>query len=53
MKSERGSAMIVVVTFTIILTMLVIATSLRLGQLQRELQRIDHLQQKKFQVPKP
>ena len=53
MKSERGSAMIVVVTFTIILTMLVVANSIRLGQLQQELQHIDHLQQKKFQTLKP
>ena len=53
MKSERGSAMIVVVTFTIILTMLVVANGIRLGQLHQELQHIDHLQQHKFQSPKP
>jgi len=53
MKNERGSAMIVVVTFILILTLLIVTNNIRLGQLRQELQRIDHLQQKKFQSPKP
>jgi type II secretory pathway component PulK len=48
MKNERGSAMIVVLTLIILITTLVVANSFVLGQLGRELKRIDHEQQKKF-----
>lgn len=53
MKNERGSAMIVVLTLTVLIAVLVVANSFVLGQLGRELKRIDHNQQKKFQHATP
>ena len=48
MKHERGSAMIVVLTLTILITTLIVTNSFVLSQLRRELKRIDGEQQKKF-----
>ena len=48
MKNERGSAMLVVLTLIILITTLVVANSFVLGQLGRELKRIDREEQKKF-----
>jgi len=48
MKNERGSAMLVVLTLTILVAMLVVVNSFELGRLSRELKLIDHQQQKKF-----
>jgi type II secretory pathway component PulK len=48
MKNERGSAMIVVLTLTILVATLVVINSFELHRLSRELKRIDHQQQKKF-----
>ncbi|HUE16638.1 MAG TPA: hypothetical protein VMR25_20860, partial [Planctomycetaceae bacterium] len=48
MKNERGSAMIVVLTLTILIAILVVANSFELSRLRRELKRIDLEQQKKF-----
>ena len=48
MKDERGSAMLVVLTLTILIATLVVVNSFELSQLRRELKRIDHEQQKKF-----
>jgi Flp pilus assembly pilin Flp len=53
MKNERGSAMIVVLTLTVLIAVLIVANSFVLGQLGRELKRIDHNQQKKFQRATP
>jgi Tfp pilus assembly protein PilX len=53
MRNERGSAMIVVLTFTILVTALVVANSFVLGGLSKELKRIDRDQQKKFQHATP
>jgi Tfp pilus assembly protein PilX len=53
MRNERGSAMIVVMTFTILVTALIIANSFVLSGLSRELKRIDRDQQKKFQHSSP
>jgi type II secretory pathway component PulK len=53
MKSERGSAMIVVLTLTIVIATLIVANGFALSQLRTELKRIDHQQQQKFQPPKP
>jgi hypothetical protein len=53
MKSERGSAMLVVLTLTILVASLVVANSFALSGLSRELKRIDHDQQKKFQHSAP
>jgi hypothetical protein len=53
MKSERGSAMIVVLTLTILVAALIVANGFVLSQLRAELKRIDHQQQQKFQSPKP
>ena len=53
MKNERGSAMIVVLTLTILVAALVVANGFVLSQLRAELKRIDHQQQQKFQSPKP
>jgi Tfp pilus assembly protein PilX len=49
MKNERGTAMIVVLTFIILLTALIVANSFILSGLSKELKRIDRDQQKKFQ----
>jgi Tfp pilus assembly protein PilX len=48
MKNERGSAMIVVLTLTILIATLVVANSFELSRLRGELKRIDLEQQKKF-----
>ncbi len=48
MKNERGSAMLVVLTLTILVASLVVINTLVLSQLRTELKRIDHQQQKKF-----
>ena len=53
MRNERGSAMIVVMTFIILLTALVVANSFMLSTLSKELKRIDRDQQKKFQHATP
>jgi Tfp pilus assembly protein PilX len=53
MKNERGSAMLVVLTFMMIVVSLVIANSFVLVGLSRELKRIDRDQQKKFQHATP
>jgi heme exporter protein D len=53
MKNERGSAMIVVLTFTILVVALVVANSFVLSGLSKELKRIDRNQQKKFQHSSP
>ena len=53
MKSERGSAMIVVLTLTFLVVALIIANGFVLSQLRAELKRIDHQQQLKFHSPKP
>ena len=48
MKNERGSAMLVVLTLTILVATFVIINSFELGRLRRELKRIDQQEQKKF-----
>jgi Tfp pilus assembly protein PilX len=53
MKHERGSAMIVVMTFIVLLTALIVANSFTLSTLSKELKRIDRNQQKKFQHATP
>ena len=53
MKNERGSAMLVVLTLVILVAALAVANSFVLSHLGRELKRIDHQQQKKFQSAKP
>ncbi|MGD0058734.1 MAG: hypothetical protein ABSD58_04880 [Verrucomicrobiia bacterium] len=53
MKNERGSAMIVVMTFIILVTALIVANSFVLSGLRQELKRIDRDQQKKFQHTTP
>jgi Tfp pilus assembly protein PilX len=52
MKNERGSAMLVVLTLTILIATLVVVNSFELSRLRGELKRIDHEQQKKF-APAP
>jgi hypothetical protein len=52
MKSERGSAMLVVLTLTILVASLVVINTFVLSQLRTELKRIDHQQQKKFTAPR-
>ncbi len=53
MKNERGSAMLVVLTFTILVAALVVANSFVLSGLSKELKRIDRDQQRKFQRATP
>ena len=53
MKHERGSAMIVVLTLTILITTLIVTNSFVLSQLRQELKRIDGEQQKKFTPATP
>jgi Na+-transporting NADH:ubiquinone oxidoreductase subunit NqrC len=53
MRSERGSATIVVLTLMIILTTLVIVNSVTLAELRVELRRLDRQQQMKFTAPPP
>ena len=53
MKNERGTAMLVVLTFLIIIAALIAANSIVLSGLGKELKRIDRDQQKKFQIPAP
>ena len=53
MKSERGSAMLVVLTLTIVVAALIVTNGLVLSELRADLKRIDHQQQQKFQSPKP
>jgi len=48
MKNERGSAMLVVLTLTILVATLVVVNSFELSRLRTELKRIDQEQQKKF-----
>jgi hypothetical protein len=48
MKNERGSAMLIVLTLTILIASLVVVNSFELSRLRGELKRIDHQQQKKF-----
>ena len=52
MKNERGSAMLVVLTLTILVASLIVANSFVLSTLRRELKRIDRDQQKKFVQPR-
>ena len=49
MKNERGSAMLVVLTLTILIASLVVVNSFELRRLRGELKRIDQQQQKKFE----
>jgi len=51
MKSERGSATIVVLTLMIILMTLVAVNSVTLRALHSELLRLDRQQQLKFNTP--
>ena len=51
MRNERGSAMLVVLTLTILVSALIVANSFVLSGLHRELKRIDRDQQKKFTHP--
>jgi Tfp pilus assembly protein PilX len=53
MKNERGTAMVVVLTFMILIAALIAANSFVLSGLGRELKRIDRDQQKKFQHATP
>jgi len=53
MRNERGTAMIVVMTFIVLVAALVVANSFLLSGLSRELKRIDRDQQKKFQHTAP
>lgn len=53
MKTERGSAMIVVLTFIVLVTALIVANSFVLNGLRQELKRIDRDQQKKFHHASP
>jgi hypothetical protein len=53
MKTEHGSATLVVLTLLALLVSTVIVNSLALGQLRAELHRIERQQQKKFQVNAP
>ncbi len=48
MKNERGSAMLVVLTLTILIASLVVVNSFELSRLRTVLKRIDQQQQKKF-----
>ncbi len=52
MKNERGSAMLVVLTLTILVSSLIVINSFELGRLRRELRRIDQQEQKKFALGK-
>lgn len=49
MKSERGSAVLVVLTMLAVLTVLVAVNGSAVRQLGRELRRIDEQQQERFQ----
>ena len=53
MKNERGTAMVVVLSFLILITALIAANSFVLSGLGKELKRIDRDQQKKFQHATP
>ena len=53
MKNKRGTAMIVVLAFIVLVTALIVANSFTLSVLSRELKRIDRDQQKKFQHASP
>jgi len=53
MKNERGTAMVVVLTFMLLITALIAANAVVLSGLGRELKRIDRDQQKKFQHATP
>ncbi len=48
MRNERGSAMLIVLTLTILIATLVVVNSFELSRLRGELKRIDQQQQKKF-----
>jgi type II secretory pathway component PulK len=49
MRSERGSATLVVVTLVAILAVMVVVNGNVIHQLQQELRRIDHKQQQRLQ----
>jgi hypothetical protein len=53
MNRERGSATLVVLTFLVILSAIVIANAAAMHQLGKELRLIDKQQQKKFQSGTP
>jgi len=53
MRSERGSATLVVVTLVAILAVMVVVNGNAIHQLRQELRLIDKQQQKKFQSAKP
>ena len=53
MNRERGSATLVVLTFLVILSAIVIANAVAMHQLGKELHLIDKQQQKKFQSNQP
>ena len=53
MNRERGSATLVVMTFLVILSAIVIANAVAMHQLGKELRLIDKQQQKKFQSGTP
>lgn len=48
MRTERGSATLVMVTFVAILAVMVIVNGNEIHRLQRELRRIDQKQQQRF-----
>jgi type II secretory pathway component PulK len=49
MKSERGSAVLVVLTMLAVLTALILVNGNTVRQLDRELRRVDQQQQQRFQ----
>jgi type II secretory pathway component PulK len=49
MKSERGSAVLVVLTMLAVLTALILVNGNTVRQLNRELRRVDQQQQQRFQ----
>ena len=49
MRSERGSAVLVVLTMLAVLTVLVLVNTNTIQQLSRELHRIDEQQRERFQ----
>lgn len=49
MRSERGSALIVVLTMLVVLTVLVAVNGTAIRQLRGELRRIEEQQQERFQ----
>lgn len=52
-RSERSSAVLVVLTFTVVISALLAANAVMLHQLRQELRRVEIQQQNKFQKPAP